>query len=72
MVKEHWRNDTDRDKPKYSENILSHCFCPPLKSPMDWPGTEVPLMCLKTEHRTVREITNDFNTQMSLKDSSQT
>jgi hypothetical protein len=66
------RNDIDCKKPKYAKNILSHCHCVHFKSHMDWPGTEVPLMCVKTAHLTVREVTNDFNAQVSLKESSET
>jgi hypothetical protein len=40
MTMEHWWNDADRGKPKYSEKNLSHCHFVHYRSLMDGPGIE--------------------------------
>jgi hypothetical protein len=37
---QHWRNDSDRGKPKYWEKNLSQCHSARQKSHMNWPGIE--------------------------------
>jgi len=39
MSMEHWWNDTDKIKRKYSEKTLTQCHCVQ-DSHSDWPGTE--------------------------------
>jgi len=41
MNMEHWWNDTDRWKLKYSEKVLSHCHFTHHKSYIDWPGVNL-------------------------------
>jgi len=41
---EYWWNDTDREKPKYSEKNLSHYHFVSNKYDMPWPGIG-PLLC---------------------------
>jgi hypothetical protein len=40
LVMEHWWNEIDRGKPKYSEKNLSQCHSVRHKSHMDCPGIE--------------------------------
>jgi hypothetical protein len=39
-MNEHWEDDTDRGKPKYSEKPLSPCHPAHHESQVDWPETE--------------------------------
>jgi hypothetical protein len=38
---EHWWNDTERGKPKYTEKNLSQCHFIHHKFHVDWPGIEL-------------------------------
>jgi hypothetical protein len=41
MRMEHWLNDSDKGKSKYSEKNLSQCHFLHQQSHTDWPGVEV-------------------------------
>jgi hypothetical protein len=40
LVMEHWWNEIDMGKPKYSGRNLSQCHCVHHKSHTNWPGIE--------------------------------
>jgi hypothetical protein len=44
MNVEYWWNDTDREKPKYSEKNLSYCHFVSYKYDIPWPGIG-PVLC---------------------------